>query len=144
MKIENKYTAIFLKTVALLAISLMICALIPSCKGVEPTYIVEHVKHDTIKTVQIQRDSVHVRDSVYRHVYTSNDTVHDVITKWRTEYRDYILVDTAYISRVDSIPVVKEIVKPLTKWQSACMAFGKFSLFTVLAAACIFLWRVLK
>lgn len=144
MKIENKYTAIFLKAVALLAISLMICALIPSCKGVEPAYIVEHVKHDTIRTVQIQRDSVHVRDSVYRHVYTSNDTVHDVITKWRTEYRDYILVDTAYISRVDSIPVVKEIVKPLTKWQSACMAFGKLSGIAFIFFVIVFAWRILK
>ena len=81
---------------------------------------VETVKTDSIRVVDVQRDSIYVRDSVL--IRTKADTVY--VTQWRTEYREALKVDTFLVQRVDSINTVVEVEKRLTKIQQLKMDVG--------------------
>lgn len=74
---------------------------------------VETVRTDSVKVTRIQRDSIHVTDSVY--IYAKADTVFR--EKWRTVYRDITRTDTAYIQRTDTIQVPYPVERKLTTWQ---------------------------
>lgn len=99
----------------LLAAAILVC----SCSTVK--YVpVETVKIDSVRVVDVQRDSIYVRDSVL--IRTKADTVY--VTKWRTEYREALKVDTFLVQRVDSINTVVEVEKRLTKIQQLKMDVG--------------------
>ena len=79
---------------------------------------VEKVRTDTKYVTKLQRDSIHIHDSIFVNRWQKGDTVYQVRDRWHVEWRDRLLHDTIYKSIVDSIPVpypVEKIVeKPVT------------------------------
>lgn len=119
-----------------LATAIQVC----SCQSVR--YVpVETVKTDSIRVVDVQRDSIYVQDSVI--IRTKADTVY--VTKWRTEYREALKVDTFLVQRVDSINTVVEVEKKLTRVQQLKMDVGTGVLYAVPILIVLFiLYRKLK
>lgn len=120
-----------------LATAILVC----SCQSVR--YVpVETVKTNSIRVVDLQRDSIYVRDSVL--IRTKADTVY--ITKWRTEYREALRVDTLQVLRVDSINTVVEVEKKLTRVQQLKMDVGAGVLWAIpiLIAIFVFYWKFKK
>lgn len=98
-----------------------------SCRTVK--YVpVETVKVDTTYINKLQRDSIYILDSVY--VKEKGDTV--LIEKYKYLYRDKLVRDTMYISKVDSIQVPYPVEKELTRWQQMKQELGGWALGIIL------------
>ena len=102
---------------------LLMLMLVTSCRTVR--YVeVPVVSHDTAYIAAHQRDSIRLHDSVW--IRERGDTVR--IEHWRTEYRERILHDTLYYTRLDTVPrpypVEVEVEKPLTWLQLTRMHAG--------------------
>lgn len=112
--------------------------------GCRTTYVpVETVKTETERVVDIQRDSIYVLDSVF--VREAHDTVY--ITKWRTEYKEALRIDTLNIERIDTLIRIVEVEIKLTKWQQTKMDVGAGVLYAVpilIAVGLFVLYRKLK
>lgn len=94
-----------------------------SCARVQ--YVpVESIKTDSVRVVDVQRDSIYVQDSVI--VREKADTI--FVTRWRTEYRDRVVRDTVFESRVDSVQNVVEVERDFTPWESICFSLGRVML----------------
>ena len=111
-----------------------------SCSTVK--YVpVETIKNDSIYIAQVEYDSIYVKDSIY--IKESSDTVY--ITRWRTEYKEALRVDTFLVQRTDSINTVVEVEKRLTKIQQLKMDVGTGVLWAVpILIALFILYRKLK
>lgn len=106
-----------------------------SCRTTE--YVpVEIVKSDTTYINKVQRDSIYQLDSIY--IVDRGDTV--LITKTKYLYRDKLVRDTVYKSRVDSIQVPYPVEKQLTKWEQFRLDVGGWAIsgFLVLISVLIF------
>lgn len=112
--------------------------------GCKTQYVpVETVRVETERVVDVQRDSVYVRDSVF--VREAHDTVY--ITKWRTEYKEALRIDTLNIERIDTLIRIVEVEIKLTKWQQRKMDVGAGVLYAVpilIAVGLFILYRKLK
>ena len=112
--------------------------------GCKTTYIpVETVRTETERVVDIQRDSIYVLDSVF--VREAHDTVY--ITKWRTEFKEALRVDTFRVERIDTLNTIVEVEKKLTKVQQLKMDVGAGVLYAVpilIAVGLFLLYRKLK
>lgn len=82
---------------------------------------VTSVQHDSIYLHIHSRDSIMVRDSVT--IREKGDTVW--LERWRTEYRDRIRIDTAYIERRDSIAVPYPVERKLSHKERLYMSAGR-------------------
>lgn len=98
---------------------------------------VTSVQHDSIYLHTHSHDSIYVRDSVTIH--EKGDTIW--LTRWRTEYRDRIRIDTAYIERRDSIAVPYPVERKLSARERLYMVAGKTAL--PVAAVCV-LWLIYR
>ena len=98
-----------------------VVSLLCGCKAKE--VVTERVRTDTLLWYSNIRDSVVVKDSVY--VKDGGDTV--VVERWHTRWRERVVKDTVYKSRVDSVPypVVKMVEKELSMWQKIRMHTGE-------------------
>ena len=97
-------------------------ALCVMCSCARVQYVpVETIKTDSVRVVDIQRDSIYVQDSVI--VREKADTI--FVTRWRTEYREALRVDTVQIIRTDSIQNIIEVERKLTKLQQTQMDIGR-------------------
>lgn len=102
---------------------------------------VETVRVETERVVDIQRDSIYVLDSIY--VREAHDTVY--ITKWRTEFKEALRVDTFLVERIDTLNTIVEVEKKLSKWQQTKMDVGAGVLYAVpILIALFILYRKLK
>ena len=119
-------------------ITLFLSALFSGCKSIQ--YVpVETVHTDTLYQKVVQRDSIHIHDSVT--IREKGDTV--MIEHWRTQWRDRLLRDTIYRSRTDSVQVPYPVEKQLTKWQQVCIDCGKLTMgATVLLVVFLIVWIV--
>ena len=91
-----------------------------SCTRVQ--YVpVESVKTDSVRVDDVQRDSIYVQDSVI--VREKADTIY--VTRWRTEYREALRVDTFEIIRTDSIQNIVEVERKLTWLEQTQMDIGR-------------------
>ena len=128
--------------VVLLLIAVAACCALFSCRSVE--YVpVETVRVETERVVDIQRDSIYVLDSVF--VREAHDTIY--ITKWRTEYKEALRIDTLNIERIDTLNTIVEVEKKLTKVQQLKMDVGAGVLYAVpilIAVGLFVLYRKLK
>jgi hypothetical protein len=127
------------KVVLLLALLL---AMMCSCKTTQ--YVpVETVRTETERVVDVQRDSIYVLDSVF--VREAHDTIY--ITKWRTEYKEALKIDTFNVERIDTLNTIVEVEKRLTKIQQLKMDVGAGVLYAVpilIAVGLFLLYRKLK
>lgn len=122
---------------AALATAILVC----SCQSVR--YVpVETVKTDSVRVVDIQRDSIYVLDSVF--VREVHDTVY--ITRWRTEFKEALRVDTFNVERIDTLNTVVEVEKKLTKVQQLKMDVGAGVLWAIpiLIAILVLYWKLKK
>lgn len=119
-------------------VALILAGVLSGCKSIQ--YVpVETVRTDTLYQKVIQRDSIHVHDSVT--IREKGDTV--MIEHWRTQWRDRLLCDTVYRSRIDTIQVPYPVERKLTKWQSFCIDYGKLTLgASALLVIFIVIWLV--
>lgn len=112
--------------------------------GCKTQYVpVETVKTEVVKELEIQRDSIYVLDSVF--VREAHDTVY--ITKWRTEYKEALRVDTFRVERIDTLNTIVEVEKKLTKVQQLKMDVGAGVLYAVpilIAVGLFVLYQKLK
>lgn len=103
------------------------------------TVTVERVRTDTCYQTRFEHDSIFIRDSVYTVERISGDTVWVMGTRWRTEWRERLRIDTTYISRMDSVPVVVEVPvevpAPLTMWQQTRMGIGTLAMVFLIVIA---------
>lgn len=103
--------------VSLLAV--IVCCLITSCRSVQ--YVpIESVRTEIEYRDRLQRDSIHVHDSI--HIRDKGDTV--FVNRWHTVYKDKQLRDTIYIENTDSVQVLYFVEKQLSRWQSIKMVVG--------------------
>lgn len=106
---------------AILIILLM--SAIWSCRTTE--YVpVEIVKTDTTYINKVQRDSIYQLDSIY--ILDRGDTI--LITKTKYLYKDRLVRDTVYKSRVDSIQVPYPVERKLTKWEQLRLDIGGWAM----------------
>lgn len=115
------------KATAIIVVAIIV-ALLTGCKTSDPV-VVERVSHDTIYRLQLSRDSIMVRDSIYITERMQGDTLILTRDRWHTAYRDRLLHDTTYIHRTDTIPKVVEVPARLTAWQQFKMNMGGIGLF---------------
>lgn len=102
---------------------------------------VETVRTDSVRIVDVRRDSVYVMDSVI--VKSKADTVY--VTRWRTEYKEALRVDTFLVERIDTLNTIVEVEKKLSKWQQTKMDVGAGVLYAVpILIALFILYRRLK
>ena len=85
--------------------------------------VIEHAT-DTLVQRVVERDSIHVHDSI--RVSEKGDTV--TIERWHTQYRDRWHHDSIYIARHDTIPqpypVTEYVERKRTTFEWALLAFG--------------------
>lgn len=141
MKTLIRISEIFLRVLWWAIVVVALCALL-CCRGVQ--YMpVESIRTDSVLVVNHERDSIYVLDSVF--VREANDTIY--ITKWRTEYKEALRVDTLHVFWRDSINHVIEVEKQLTKIQKLKMDVGAGVLYAVpilIAVGLFVLYRKLK
>lgn len=91
---------------------LLTLAICSSCRSVK--YVpVETVRVDSLYLTIHERDSIHIKDSIY--IREKGDTV--FVERWRTQYRDRGRTDTLYVDRVREVQVPYPVEKELTWWQ---------------------------
>ena len=107
-----------------------------SCRTTE--YVpVEVIKSDTTYINKVQRDSIYQLDSVY--ILDRGDTV--LITKTKYLYRDKLVRDTVYRSRVDSIKVPYSVERQLTRWEQFRLDVGGWAIASVIIIILIVVGR---
>ena len=105
-----------------------VVSLFCGCKAKE-VVTVERVRTDTLWQKQTRKDSVWVwcHDSIVTK--EKSDTVTVERWHWRDRWRERVVRDTIYRSRVDSVhipyPVVKMVEKDLSTWQKVRMHTGE-------------------
>ena len=123
---------------------LLAVVLVATCSCTTTKYVpVETIKTETERVVDIQRDSIYVLDSVF--VREAHDTIY--ITKWRTEYKEALRIDTFNVERIDTLNTIVEVEKKLTKVQQLKMDVGAGVLYAVpilIAVGLFVLYRKLK
>lgn len=133
---EDKIVEYLARMCAIIIFGLIIAVLLGMCSCTRTIYVpVTSVQHDSIYLHTHSRDSIMVRDSVTIH--EKGDTIW--LTRWRTEYRDRIRIDTAYIERRDSVAVPYPVEKKLSARERFYMGAGKVAL--PVAAVCV-LWLI--
>ena len=104
---------------------------------------VESVTHDSIYISRLQRDSIHVHDSIYMEVKTKADTVYKTKYVQKVVYRDALRTDTMVVERVDTLRIPVPVERKLTRWDSLRMKAGNVNV-TILTAAILFfaIWLI--
>jgi hypothetical protein len=103
-----------LMTLALGVLWVVIVWLLSGCTTTKYVPVIEHAT-DTLVQRVVERDSIHVHDSI--RVSEKGDTV--TIERWHTQYRDRWNHDSVYIAHHDTIPQpypVTEYVERKRSW----------------------------
>ena len=118
---------------------LLTLAICSSCRSVK--YVpVETVRVDSLYLTIHERDSIHIKDSIY--IREKGDTV--FVERWRTQYRDRGRTDTLYVDRVREVQVPYPVEKELTWWQEVKINFGDFYLGIIFVLLFIIIWMIKK
>ena len=132
--LEGCATAI-MKLGVIVAVIWLLC----SCKHIEYVSVPE-VHTDTLYISKTQHDSVYVKDSVYLHEYTKGDTIFIEKMQWHTKWRERLLTDTIYRSKVDSVAVPYPVQVVKTNY-AGWWAFGGLLLFIAAVVALFIIIR---
>lgn len=110
-----------------------------SCRTIE--YIpVEVVKTDTTYINKIQRDSIYKLDSIY--ILDRGDTV--LITQTKYLFRDKLIRDTIYSSKIDSVQVPYPVKRTLTQWEQIQLYISKLTIGGIIIAIIIYFVKKYK
>ena len=121
--------------VSLLAV--IVCCLITSCRSIQ--YVpVESVLTEIQYKDRLQRDSIHVKDSVF--MFVKGDTVFR--DRWHTVYKDRLLRDTAYIHKTDSVQVPFPVERKLSFWESVKLQIGEIAIGVIIGLIIVIIWLI--
>jgi len=97
---------------------LLLAAFVSLLAGCRTKYVAVPEVHtrDSI-VLRLQRDSIFLHDSVYVNTYLKGDTLYIYKEKTTYLYKDRLRIDTVNVAKTDSVSVVVEVEKPLTRWQ---------------------------
>ncbi len=102
---------------------LVAVVVLSSCTTTRYIPVIEHTT-DTLVQRVVERDSIHVHDSI--RVTEKGDTV--TIERWHTQFRDRWHHDSVYIAHHDTIPqpypVTEYVARKRTKFEWTLLAFG--------------------
>lgn len=134
-------------TIMLLIASIICCLVLSAltgCKSVQYVTVIEH-HTDTLYKSKVERDSIHVHDSVYVNQWTAGDTVYVTSDRWHTAIQERIRTDTIYHHRTDSVPVpypvTKEVPAELTWWQKTRIYLAEIMLCAFAIGVIIYVGR---
>lgn len=109
------------------------------CSSCRTQYIpVESIVTRTEYKDRVQRDSVHVHDSIY--IREKDDTV--FIDRWHTEYKDRLLRDTTCINKTDSIQIPYPVERKLSRWESFKLQIGEIAIGVIIGLLLIVAWMI--
>lgn len=106
---------------------------------------IRHIPVETVRTEiqyknRLQRDSIHVHDSIY--IRDNGDTI--FVNRWHTEYKDRLLRDTCCVHRTDSIQVPYPVERELSWWQSVKLQVGEIAIGVIIGLIIIIVWLLRK
>lgn len=85
---------------------------------------IESVTHDSIYISRLERDSIHVHDSIYMEVRTKSDTVYQTKYVQKVVYRDAMRTDTMVVERIDTLRIPYPVKRELSRWEQIKLDFG--------------------
>ena len=102
---------------------LVAVVVLSSCTTTRYIPVIEHTT-DTLVQRVVERDSIHVHDSI--RVTEKGDTV--TIERWHTQFRDRWHHDSVYVAKHDTIPqpypVTEYVERKRTTFEWVLLAFG--------------------
>lgn len=128
-----------MKQLIIIAIFLISGIWFTSCRSIQ--YVpIETIKTNTEYRDRLQRDSIHIKDSVL--MFVKGDTVFR--DRWHTEYRDKLIRDTINITDTVKTEVPYPVEKKLSKWQSFKMNIGGYSMIILLVLFIAGIYKLIK
>ena len=119
---------------------LLAVVVLSGCTTTRYIPVIEHAT-DTLVQRVVERDSIHVHDSI--RVTEKGDTVK--IERWHTQYRDRWHHDSVYVAHHDTIPqpypVTKYVARKRTTFEWALLAFG---VLFIIASLLFLIYKVKK
>lgn len=88
-----------------LVVAVLLLGSCATCRTVERV-LVEH--HDTVRQVGLRVDSVYLHDSIYSELIMVGDTLVKYKYVFRNRWRERVVRDSVYLSKVDTVVVEKE------------------------------------
>lgn len=138
---EDKIVEYLARMCSIIIFGLIVAFVITMCSCTRTVYIPQTtVQHDSVFLHTHSRDSIYVHDSVT--IREKGDTIW--LTRWRTEYRDRIRIDTAYIERRDSVAVPYPVERKLSRKERLYMSAGRVAVPLAgagIVLACIWIYR---
>lgn len=110
-----------------------------SCRSIRyvPT---ETIRTDSLYLTVYERDSIHIKDSVF--VKEKGDSV--IVDKWHIVYRDRTIRDTVYVEKEKEVGVPYPVEKELTWWQKTKLELGELSIGIILVLLIVVIWLIKK
>ena len=138
---EDKITEYLARMCTIILAGVILAVLLGMCSCTRTIYVpVTSVQRDSTYMHTNSRDSIFVHDSVT--IREKGDTIW--LTRWRTEYRDRIRTDTAYIERRDSIQVPYPVERKLSRRERLYMSAGRVAVPLAgagIVLACLWIYR---
>jgi hypothetical protein len=123
----------------------LLCIVLSMISCTTTKYVEVPVTHtDTLIKTKVQRDSIWKHDSIYLHEWMKGDTVYIEKTRWLTDYKERLRIDTVYKSRTDTITKTITVAKTdsLTWWQQTRIKFANVMIY--LAILIFVVWLAKK
>ena len=129
--VEQSYrTCMIVVTIAAMVVALL---MLMGCTTTKYVPVIEH-QTDTLIQRVVERDSIHVHDSI--RVTEKGDTV--TIERWHTQYRDRWYHDSVYVSKIDSVPAPYPVTEYVERPRSKLDWFFTITGIIALIAAIVF------
>lgn len=117
----------------------IVVVLLSGCKTIKEVPV-EVVKERIEYIDRLQTDSIYQHDSIF--IKAVGDTIYEYRDKYIYKYE--FIRDTSYITKIDSIPVVVEVEKRLTRWEEIKNKYGGYALLLILLILLIIVGYVIK
>ena len=129
--IEESYrTCMIVATIVAMVVALL---MLTGCTTTKYVPVIEHQTDTLIKRV-VERDSIHVHDSI--RVTEKGDTIR--IERWHTKFVEREVHDTTYVSKIDSVPAPYPVTKYVERKRSKLDWFFTITGIIALIAAIVF------
>ena len=129
--VEQSYrTCMIVMTIAAMVVALL---MLSGCTTTKYVPVIEH-QTDTLIQRVVERDSIHVHDSI--RVTEKGDTV--TIERWHTQYRDRWHHDSVYVAHHDTIPQPYPVTEYVERKRSKLDWFLTITGIIALIAAIVF------
>lgn len=111
-----------LSAIVIIGMAVMV-VLLSGCKTIKEVPV-EVVKERVEYIDRVQTDSIYQHDSIF--IKTVGDTIYEYRNKYIYKYK--FIRDTSYITKIDSVPVIIEVEKKLSRWDEAKLSVGGYAI----------------